>query len=124
MSTGSDSVPHSPRHAHDRSGGHLTHHGPRPKARRGQPRRSGDRRGRQRPCLKHVTIAFSSVDPYDKCLTPQPSLKRIAAGHNTLQGSKLSTFYGFCGIEDGDEFLSIPVPPTAPTVSTLAVCNL
>lgn len=56
-------------------------------------------------------------------VTPEPSLKRILAGHNTMQGSKLSTFYDFCGIEEGDEFLSIPVPPTAPTVTTLAMCN-
>ena len=56
-------------------------------------------------------------------VTPEPSLKRILADHNTMQGSKLSTFYGFCAIEEGDEFLSIPVPPTAPTVTTLALCN-
>ncbi len=56
-------------------------------------------------------------------VTPRPSLKQILRPHNELQGTRLGQFYAVCNITEGDEFLSIPVPPTAPTVPTLAMCN-
>ena len=56
-------------------------------------------------------------------VTPRPSLKAIDGVQNQLQGTKLGQFYGACGVADGDEFLAIPIPPSAPTVPTLAICN-
>lgn len=56
-------------------------------------------------------------------VTPRPSLKAILGTHNALQGTRFGQFRSTCGLEDGDEFLAIPVPPTAPTVPTLAMCN-
>lgn len=55
--------------------------------------------------------------------TPRPSLKAIDGPQNQLQGTRLGQFYDVCGVADGDEFLAIPVPPTASTVPTLAMCN-
>jgi len=55
--------------------------------------------------------------------TPRPSLKAIDGTQNSLQGTRLGQFYSVCAVQDGDAFLVVPVPPFAPTVPTLAMCN-
>ncbi len=54
---------------------------------------------------------------------PRPSLKVIDGLQNSLQGTRLGQFYNVCAIQDGDAFLAVPVPPSAPSVPTLAMCN-
>lgn len=54
---------------------------------------------------------------------PLPSLKGVDPGQNQLLGMRYGTFLADCKVNEGDPFLVIPVPPTAPTVPTLEICN-
>jgi hypothetical protein len=54
---------------------------------------------------------------------PRPSLKAIDGLQNQNQGRLYGSFLTVCAVESGDEFLAVPVPASAPTVPTLAICN-
>ncbi|MCG2796970.1 MAG: hypothetical protein L6367_00365 [Cellulomonas sp.] len=54
---------------------------------------------------------------------PTPSLKAVNSVQNQLQGTRYRSFLADCHISDGDAFLVVPVPASAPTVPTLRVCN-
>jgi len=53
----------------------------------------------------------------------RPSLKAIDGLQNQNQGPLCGSFLTVCGVENGDELLAVPVPASAPTVPTLAICN-
>ena len=54
---------------------------------------------------------------------PRPSLKGVDHNQNILLGTRYGSFLADCKVNEGDPFLVIPVPPSAPTVPTLEVCN-
>lgn len=54
---------------------------------------------------------------------PRPSLKGVDPTQNRLLGTRYNSFLADCKVNEGDPFLVIPIPPTAPTVPTLEVCN-
>lgn len=66
---------------------------------------------------------FYSTQQGGHLAVPRPSLKAINGAQNQLQGTKFNTFRAACGLQSGDEFLAIPIPASAPTVPTVAVCN-
>lgn len=54
---------------------------------------------------------------------PRPSLKAVDGDQNGIQGNRYLSFLADCKVAEGDPFLVIPVPVSAPTVPTLEVCN-
>ncbi len=66
---------------------------------------------------------FYSTQQGGHLAVPRPSLKAINGPQNQLQGTRYRSFVAACGLQSGDEFLAIPIPQSAPTVPTLAVCN-
>lgn len=66
---------------------------------------------------------FYSTQQGGHVAVPRPSLKAIDGPQNQLQGTKYNTFRAACGLQSGDAFLAIPIPASAPTVPTVAVCN-
>lgn len=66
---------------------------------------------------------FYSTQQGGHLAVPRPSLKAIDGPQNQLQGTKFNTFRAACGLQSGDAFLAVPIPESAPTVPTVAVCN-
>jgi hypothetical protein len=55
--------------------------------------------------------------------TPAPSLKVIDGEQNQQQGVRYSSFLSSCGVQNGDPFYAIPIPPATTHVPTLQICN-
>lgn len=66
---------------------------------------------------------FFATEQGGGAAVPRPSLKAVDGLQNQNQGRLYGSFLTVCGVENGDEFLAVPVPASAPTVPTLAICN-